>query len=246
MYINGPRIVSDGLVLYLDAGNRKSYPESGTDWLDLSGNLYSGSLINGPTFDGANGGGISFDGVNDYVANDGMKNVGSLMGNGFSYSYWINTTTTAGVVCVVGVLSSDTGMNWSSHLNEGITDTTNVGKTSWYLRDSGDRSTNGYISTNIYDGKWHHVMWTCPSTVIITNVRAYVDGVEQTITATTTATLSTYANFNQTVTFGARNIRGVIQRWANMKLAQFMYYTRQLSANEVLQNYNATRSRFGV
>jgi hypothetical protein len=60
------RIVTDGLVLHLDAANSLSYPKSGTVWSDLSGNGNNGTLINGPTFDSGNGGSIVFDGVNDY------------------------------------------------------------------------------------------------------------------------------------------------------------------------------------
>ena len=62
----GPRIVTDGLVLCLDAGNSKSYPGSGTAWNDLSRNGNNGTL-NGPTFNSADRGSIVFDGTNDYV-----------------------------------------------------------------------------------------------------------------------------------------------------------------------------------
>jgi hypothetical protein len=62
-----PRIVTDGLVLCLDAANSKSYPGSGTAWTDLSGNGNTGTLTNGPTYSSTNGGGIVFDGTNDYV-----------------------------------------------------------------------------------------------------------------------------------------------------------------------------------
>ena len=62
-----PKIVTDGLVLCLDAGNNKSYPSSGTAWNDLSGNNNNGTLTNGPTFTGSFGGSIVFDGTNDYV-----------------------------------------------------------------------------------------------------------------------------------------------------------------------------------
>jgi len=61
-----PRIVTDGLVLCLDAGNTKSYSGSGTVWNDLSGNGNSGTLINSPNFDNLNVGSILFDGIDDY------------------------------------------------------------------------------------------------------------------------------------------------------------------------------------
>ena len=61
-----PDIVTDNLVLCLDAGDRKSYPGTGTTWTDRSGNA-NGTLINGPTFNSANSGSIVFDGSNDSV-----------------------------------------------------------------------------------------------------------------------------------------------------------------------------------
>ena len=67
MYSNGPKIVTDGLVLCLDAGNSKSYPGSGTILTDLSRRGNNGTLTNGPTFNSADGGAIVFDGTNDYI-----------------------------------------------------------------------------------------------------------------------------------------------------------------------------------
>ena len=52
--IGGSNIVTDGLVLSLDAANRRSYPGSGTAWSDMAGNNNIGTLTNGPTFNSAN------------------------------------------------------------------------------------------------------------------------------------------------------------------------------------------------
>ena len=60
-------IVTDGLVLCLDAGNRKSYVGTGVTWTDLSGRGNTGTLTNGPTYNSVNGGSIDLDGTNDYV-----------------------------------------------------------------------------------------------------------------------------------------------------------------------------------
>ena len=60
-------IVTDGLVICLDAANTKSYPGSGTTWTDtIGGNV--GTLTNGPTFNSANAGYIAFDGTDDYLS----------------------------------------------------------------------------------------------------------------------------------------------------------------------------------
>jgi len=66
---------SDGLVLCLDTANRRSYPGSGTNWFDLSGNGNHGVLTNGPTLKAGPGGGMSFDGVNGQliVPSNGLR-----------------------------------------------------------------------------------------------------------------------------------------------------------------------------
>jgi len=46
MLAHSPKIILDGLVLCLDAGNTKSYPGSGTTWTDLSGSGYTASMRN--------------------------------------------------------------------------------------------------------------------------------------------------------------------------------------------------------
>ena len=66
---HGPKLVTDGLVLWMDAADRTSYPGSGTTWTDLTRNGYNGTLTNGPTFSSANGGAIVLDGTDDYVQN---------------------------------------------------------------------------------------------------------------------------------------------------------------------------------
>ena len=64
-----PKIVTDGLVLCLDAANSKSIVSGSTTWNDLSRGGNNGNLVNGPTFNSGNGGSILFDGVDDYVSN---------------------------------------------------------------------------------------------------------------------------------------------------------------------------------
>ena len=79
-------IVTNGLVLCLDAGNPRSYPGSGTAWYDVSGNNKTGTLVNGPSYNSSNGGSFVFDGVDDYV-NVNNFNVSHGTSN-FTYSCW--------------------------------------------------------------------------------------------------------------------------------------------------------------
>ena len=88
--VQSGHIVTDGLVLALDAANAKSYPGSGTTWSDLSGNRNTGTLTNGPTFNSGNGGGIVFDGVDDYVD---CGNSSTLQINQGTISAWVKTSS---------------------------------------------------------------------------------------------------------------------------------------------------------
>lgn len=67
-------VVTNGLMMYLDAGNLNSYPGSGTTWTDLSGNGRNVTLVNGPTFTTTNGGGLVFDGTNDQLSSVSLAN----------------------------------------------------------------------------------------------------------------------------------------------------------------------------
>ena len=87
MTIFFPSIVTNGLVLCLDAGNQLSYPGTGTTWNDLSRNGNDGTLTNGPVFN--SGGSMVFDGVNDYIAiSDSLQQLQFSTG-AFTLSAWI-------------------------------------------------------------------------------------------------------------------------------------------------------------
>lgn len=85
-------IVTNGLVLALDAAKKDSYPGSGTVWRDISGNGNNGTLTNGPTFNSGNGGSIVFDGVDDYVEYGLITQMSNLIN--ITVSYWYYPTTT--------------------------------------------------------------------------------------------------------------------------------------------------------
>jgi hypothetical protein len=92
---HSPSIATNGLVLCLDAANRKSYPGSGTTWTDLSGNGNNGTLTNGPTYSSANGGSLSFDGTND-VVNSTTSIIDRADGQEITVSCWIKPSRTSG------------------------------------------------------------------------------------------------------------------------------------------------------
>ena len=89
-----PKIVTDGLVLCLDAGNIKSFVSGSTTWRDLTTNNSNGTLTNGPIYNSTNGGSIQFDGTDDYVATSTV--LCNSNGN-TTISYWINCNSFSAV-----------------------------------------------------------------------------------------------------------------------------------------------------
>ena len=139
------QIVTNGLVLALDAADRNSYPDSGTTWTDLSGNGSNGTLINGPTFSSVNGGSIVFDGLNDYVNISTPVN----LTNPSTICAFINTSVTTGSNQVIYGPSANQEDNWLSISNNKAqifaTQTANV---------------NNFTitgTTTIEANKWYHI-----------------------------------------------------------------------------------------
>ena len=85
-FYDGPSIVTNGLVLSLDAADKNSYPGSGTVWTDLSGNNIIGTLTNGPTFNSQNGGSIFTDGTDDWISTP----YSGSAADSYTFSAWFN------------------------------------------------------------------------------------------------------------------------------------------------------------
>jgi alpha-tubulin suppressor-like RCC1 family protein len=140
-----PRLVTDGLVLALDAGNTKSYPGSGTSWTDISGQGGSATLTNGPTFSSSNLGSIVFDGINDYVAS--VSNI--TLANAFSISLWVKHTNSTPVQERYISLGSDRIVvqeNENGDLNLYVTDGTSQNLWTWGYNGYGQLGINNTTS----------------------------------------------------------------------------------------------------
>jgi len=104
--VHSPKIVTDNLVLCLDAGNTKSYPGTGTAWNDLSGNGNNGTLTNGPTFNSDKGGCFIFDGSNDHVSFSSYSQPAYSSSSSFTWSIWLYPLDTSDDV-IMGSRGSD-------------------------------------------------------------------------------------------------------------------------------------------
>jgi hypothetical protein len=213
-------IVTNGLVLNLDAAKTDSYPGTGTTWRDLSGNGNNGTLTNGPTFNSANGGSIVFDGSNDYVIVNDSTSLNQL--SGLTISAWVNKKT--GAIRIAGKWA-DLKYNYIVREISGV-----LQFYIWTTSIAG-----GNIGITPIQG-WN--LYTC--TWDGTTMRAYLN---------TTQSSTTYTKTGNISLVGANLIIGAqydITEFTDQSMALMQIYNRALSATEILQNYNATKSRFGI
>jgi hypothetical protein len=230
---SGPDIVENGLVLCLDAANKLSYPGSGTTWTDLSGNNSNGTLTNGPTFSAGNLGSISFDGTNDYV--------------GFTYNSIFNPSTSVTLSTWVRLTVSDTTIRNPIELAAGADELYYIlwradlspKRWGWGIRQSNDvyRETTS-TATNFSTNVWYNIAMVANATA--GQVYFYYNGILDGGIAYN-GTLK--QNASALLSIGADAINS--RRYWLGNIANTFIYNRALSTSELLQNYNATKSRFG-
>ena len=226
-------IVTNGLVLNLDAAKLDSYPRTGTLWRDISGNNNNGTLINEPTFNSDNGGSIVFDEVNDYVDTNYTTPIGT---NPFSYCVWFKFTQNQRGSLVSKRISSN--FEQFSFFIAGDSSGNSFGA-KLCINDYFAPSGRLIITTNNYnDGLWHYGVATRGSQQAF----IYVDGLLQTSSPISIApNLSNSSKLFIGVGGNGLNPFGL---YFNGSISLSQIYNKQLSASEVLQNYNATKNRY--
>ena len=229
MYYGSPPIVTNGLVLALDAGNTKSYTSGSTNWFSLGNPSLSGSLINGPTFDRNNGGSIVFDGTNDYCTL-GTKN---LTQNDFTISIWFKLNNSGDKEHFIF------SNNYATSPALLITANT-LGSARELTAYYASGSVTSYIisSTTNIPASINNITLTRNGS---TNI-PYLNGIEQTSRIFTNSTVLGSGLYE----LGYATIRNKTTAYLQGNIYTTQIYNRALSQQEVLQNYNATKTRFGL
>lgn len=220
-FVTRPSIVTSSLILHLDAGNPNSYGRSGVIWKDISGYGSNGTLTNGPSFRAENGGSFQFDGVNDYVETTNNGTLDFYSGN-FSVFCWMRSTNKVDYQTLFALDNNSTGNGILLYTNP-----TNGVFRSWV----GGQVLNGSI--DICTGKWFFVGISRNSGL----VTHYINGISYGTFSSSGSVLS--SQNGRIASYGAGY-------YLNGNIAQVFAYNAALSAAEVLQNYNATKSRFGL
>lgn len=227
----GPDIVEDGLILCVDAGSNRSYPgATGTTWIDISGSGKNGSLVNmnSSNYSATNGGILTFDGTNETV-NFGTGNTFFPM-YAFTMDMWFRcdgTTPTTG---------TDPGLfGWTYGLSLRVRSTSLMA----YI-DNGTSATYLYSPStySFFDSSWHNVSVQANSTTMW----LYIDGKSAGSVETTWSGTTRWAT--NTANIGRDNNN--INYYFRGAISNFKIYNRVLTADEVAQNFAATRGRFGI
>jgi hypothetical protein len=226
-----PKIVTSGLVLCLDAANNRSYVSGSTSWTDLSPSQKTGILTNGPTFNTGSGGNITFDGVDDFID-----------------LTFANPQAETVIVWAKSAVSAWNQHGWISSArrpNGHI-----IHPEPSYVYGPNSRQVTFYLLDQ--SSTYYNIGNTTPSNITIPHMyiistngsnshKCYIDGTL--ISTSTTAITRTSSPTLQTWYLGRDDTAG---RYGNGNIYCAYRYNRQLSDTEILQNYNAQKSRFGI
>ena len=238
-------IITNGLILNLDAGNSASYPGTGTTWTDLSGQNNNGTLVTGPgnpgpTWSSTNGGTFSFDGVNDYV---NVANNPRISNTDFTYDFWFkvnnNPNTYQTIIsqiggdyvnyCVLGKNRSGISQGNIYFQLQGFTLQSNLSAT--------DLITAGNINYTAIAKKEgiYYKLYLYRNGVLDNSLNTTLTSVDMTL----------WNNFNTNI---GRNsaANGAYGDYLVGNIYISRMYNKALSASEVTQNFNATKTRFGL
>jgi len=218
-------IVTSGLQLYLNAGDNSSYPGSGTSWTDLSPNGYVATLTNGVGYSSNNGGTLTFTSTQYVDTNQ------SLISEAFTVGGWFKTTSGG----IQMILSKETAGGWPWNYRVWLNGGQIVGD---IALTGGQNVAITSPLTNYNSGNWYQVMFTRDDS----NLFLYINGTQiRTIPDTLVGSITN----SQELWIGLSAYLGGSYQFSG-DISEVMMYNRVLSSTEILQNYNATKTRFGL
>jgi hypothetical protein len=238
-----PSIVKNGLVAYFDAANKKSYLGTGTVWTDLTKNRVVGTLTNTPTYNSSGGGSIVFTRAsNNYVS------VGALSGSfaSFSVIVWFYATNIANYE---NVLDCNYAYNGTTGNIGPRLEMTAAGNLAWVYSNITNNN-DSYYSHPVIDSGMTANSWRCVGISYNSNGNSsvtYLNGLNagksRVTSGSATGFIATMNNLRIGQGFSLNP--QTTERGFDGRVSMVQIYNRALTATEILQNYNATKGRFG-
>ena len=224
-------IVNNGLLVHLDASNTNSYPGSGTNWNDLSGNVNKGILTNGAAYNSSNGGVIRLDGSDDMINFGNNSTLYSSYNTSFTQEYLIKVLSNAPTNKTIFRVD-----DWSRISVEISTSRIE------FLIGYASPVDQLFYNTTINYNQWYHivVVWSK-----LNQQKIYLNG---SLVAERTPVISNYSGVVGT-SGGANLGRGHSNPYhanINADYAVFRHYNRVLNAVEIEQNFNVLRNKYGL
>lgn len=243
-------VITNGLKLYLDAYNIRSYPGTGTTWTDLSNSRYNFTNDGGTWTVSGGRRYFELDGVNDRIYGTNMTTIFDTNTVGWTWSMWVNHATAPQFLDVL-INSEYFTIGRMSYFfdNRSTTNTGNGWRIGSYT-DTGfqDRGVtfNQTITTNV----WRHACATFTYTTSTTGTfRIYINGSQVASASQSVTGGLTWASFNSSrrpIIGAFAEPGGTFSRFNNIRVGEVLNYNRDLSATEVSENYNSTKSNYGL
>jgi hypothetical protein len=230
-----PKIITTGLVLALDAGNPRSYPGTGTVWTDLSKTTNNSTLVNSPTFNTSNGGSIVLNGSSNFINVPNISNYAPGTGD-FAIEWWQYGGTSASFPRIFSIGTYTSG-NTLAISQEG-------GTLYFWINSSANGAGTSLGSFGAITSVWNHF--------IVTRVSGAVRAYKNSIYLGTSATNTNNATFSNTkyCSIGAESTNGtsgVSGTFLGGRISSFrLYIGKGFSQADVIQNYNTTKTRYGL
>jgi hypothetical protein len=225
---HSPRIVTDGLVLCLDAASKRSYPGTGTTWTDLKGDN-NGSFVNmtSSNFSSDGGGSLTFDGTNERVTSSSFPAFGN---SARTLEVWFKSSSSGGIP-----VSLSMAAQFTPNVAFAMSFSTNIAAV--YGGTGSYDETGISISKNLIDGNWHHAVLTWdgqnPGTLLF-----YGDG---DLVATRTRSTGEAYNTSSGCIIGTWYD---YNRFWSGNISTVKIYSKALSPDEIVQNYLSTKERY--
>ena len=237
-WTNWVQLITSGLILNYDISNSSSYPGSGTTITDLQANS-NATTFNSPTYTSSGGSYLTFDGINEYfVTNTSLNSKLSPVNTSNIISIFVWTYPMDNGVILAELGQASTNISWHDSQIEMV-----AGTIKFSVWTGAVQNLSSSISTPL--NNWYYVGFTYDGT----NLRGYVNG----SLAVTSGTISRQTPYNNGggvgLHYAVASIDGTSLgdgTYANMRFGGMQIYNTALSGANVLTNYNATKSRFGL